>query len=415
MTDCIATCADDDTRAREADTPPARTASQAPAWWAVISLAVGAFSTVTTEFLPIGLLTQVSQGMGVTDGTAGLMLTMPAVVAAFAGPLLIVLSGKLDRRLVLIGLSALLVVSNALAALAPNFATVLVARVLLGLCVGGFWTFAPGATGHLVPAALQPRAMSYVLAGISLATVAGVPAGAFLGNLMGWRAAFGVAAVISGLVLIVQWRLLPKMPTARATAPRDLLAPLWQRGSRLGLMVTVFLVAGHFTAYTYLTPLLQQVFGLTPDAVTGLLLAYGAAGFFSTFVGGWLVARSVPGTAALTALLIATVLSVAALFGDGGPVVATLVTVVWGIAFGLVPVSMTAWMLEALPDAPEAGQAMLVTGFQVAVASGALFGGLLVDGHGVVSAMWLGAALSLAAVAVVAASNGTRARRPGLA
>ncbi|MBC7940862.1 MAG: MFS transporter, partial [Chitinophagaceae bacterium] len=165
----------------------------------------------------------------------------------------------------------------------------------------------------------------------------------------------------------------------------------------------------------YLTPLLQQVFGLTPDAVTGLLLAYGAAGFLSTWVGGGRGARCVPGTAALAALLFATVLSVAALFGDGGPVVATLVTVVWGIAFGLVPISMTGWMLDALPDAPEAGQAMLVTGFQVAVASGALFGGLLVDGHGVVSAMWLGAALSLAAVAVVAASNGTRARRPGLA
>ncbi len=386
----------------------------APAWWAVISLAVGAFSTVTTEFLPIGLLTQVAQGMGVSEGTAGLMLTMPAVIAAFAGPLLIVLSGRLDRRVVLIALTALLVLSNTLAALAPNFATVLVARVLLGLCVGGFWTFAPGATGHLVPPSLQPRAMSYVLAGISLATVAGVPAGAFLGNLMGWRASFGVAAVISAVVLVVQWRLLPKMPAARATAPRDLLAPLWTRASRLGLIVTVFLVAGHFAAYTYLQPLLREVFGLSPDAITGLLLAYGVAGFFSTFVGGWLVARSVRGTAALTALLIASVLTVSALFGHGGPVVAAAVTVVWGIAFGLVPISMTSWMLEALPDAPEAGQAMLVTGFQVAIASGALFGGLLVDGQGVNGAMWLGAALSLAAVGVVAASGG-RARRAALA
>jgi predicted MFS family arabinose efflux permease len=157
-------------------------------------MAVGTFATVTTEFLPIGLLTSIAEGLHVSEGTAGLMVTTPGIVAALAGPGLIVLSGRLDRRAVLLALSALLVVSNLLAAFAPNFATMLVARFFLGLCVGGFWTFAPSATTHLVPHALLPRAMSFVLAGISVATVFGVPAGALLGNLAGWRAAFGVAA-----------------------------------------------------------------------------------------------------------------------------------------------------------------------------------------------------------------------------
>ncbi len=150
------------------------------AWLAVGSIAVGTFAMVSTEFMPIGLLTDIARGLDVSDGTAGLMVTMPGVLAAFAGPALIVASGKLDRRTVLIALTTLLIASNLLAAFAPNFVTMLVARLMLGLCVGGFWTFAPAAATQLVPHASQARAMSIVLAGVSAATVLGVPAGSSL-------------------------------------------------------------------------------------------------------------------------------------------------------------------------------------------------------------------------------------------
>lgn len=388
-----------------------RAAADAPAsaWLAVASLGVGAFATVTTEFLPIGLLPNIAATLQVSEGTAGLMVTMPGVVAAIAGPALIVASGRLDRRSVLIALSALLVASNLLAALAPNFATMLVARLLLGLCVGGFWTFAPGATAYLVPPAQQARAMSYVLTGISVATVAGVPAGSLLSNLIGWRAAFGAAAVVAAIVLAFQLKLLSPMPPARATKLRDLLTPLVRGGARMGLLVTLFLVAGHFAAYTYLTPMLLQVFGQPPAIVTPLLLVYGVAGFVGTFFGGRLAARGARGIAFITAALIAATLLVSAMFGSG-LIGGALVTLAWGIAFGFMPVAMTTWMLEALPDAPEAGQALLVTAFQVAIASGALFGGLAVDGVGVSGAMWLGGGLSaLAAVLIGAGASPRRA------
>ena len=164
---------------------PEITETSRSAWLAVGSIAVGTFSMVTTEFLPIGLLTDIATGLDVSDGTAGLMVTIPGVLAAFAGPALIVASGRLDRRTVMIALSALLVASNLLAAIAPNFATMLVARLLLGLCIGGFWTFAPGAATQLVPDMSKARAMSLVLAGVSAATVFGVPAGAFISNFAG--------------------------------------------------------------------------------------------------------------------------------------------------------------------------------------------------------------------------------------
>lgn len=398
---------DDKPRAHADGASAAATASiAAPAWLAVASLAISTFASVTTEFLPVGLLTTIAASLHVSEGAAGLMVTMPALVAAVTGPALIIASGRLDRRTVLLVLSAVLVVSNLLAALAPNLAVMLLARALLGLVVGGFWTFAPGATGHLVPASVQPRAMSYVLAGISLATIAGVPAGALLGGLAGWRAAFLASALVAAAVLALQLKVLPRMPAARAVVPRDLLAPLAEPRARAVLVVALFLVSGHFVGYTYMRPMLQQVFGLPNESITTLLLAYGVAGFGGTFLGGRLVARSVRGTALLAAATIGAVLLLSLLAGQG-TVPAAVAVVAWGIAFGLVPVAMTTWMLQALPRAQEAGQALLVTFFQVALSFGAFAGGLVVDGAGIHSALLLGGGLAIVGAVLVAWTSAT--------
>jgi predicted MFS family arabinose efflux permease len=382
----------------------AAAAAAAPAWLAVASLAISTFASVTTEFLPVGLLTNIAASLHVSEGEAGLMVTMPGLVAAVTGPVLIVASGRLNRRTLLLVLATLLVASNLVAALAQNLPTMLFARVLLGLVVGGFWTFAPGATGHMVPPALQPRAMSYVLAGISLATVAGIPAGALLGNLAGWRAAFAATAVLAAVVLALQLRILPSMPAAHAIRPRDLLAPLTAPGPRTVLIVALIMMAGHFAAYTYLRPILQQVYGLAPDGIMALLLAYGAAGFAGTFAGGQLVMRSVKGTVLLAAAVIVAVLLFSALAGKG-TAAATVAVLAWGAAFGLVPVAMTTWMQKAAAHVPEAGQALLVTFFQTAIALGAFAGGLVVDARGIHSALLFAGVLTLLAALVVKASR----------
>jgi len=366
-----------------------------PAWLAVASLALGTFAAVTTEFLPIGLLTNIAATLHVREGVAGLMVTLPGIFAAAMGPVLILASGRLDRRVVLLALSALLVLSNTMAALAPSLAVMLVARALLGICVGGFWTFAPGATGHLVPANALPRAMSYVLAGISVATIAGVPAGVLIGNMAGWRVAFTVTAILAAGVLALQFFALPPLPSVHAITPRYLLAPFSNRSARRGLVMALLLVAGHFASYTYLRPMLQQVYNLSADAVTVLLLIYGVAGLVGTFVGGRLVTQSVRGTAVLAALVIGAVLFASAL-GARGITEGAAATFAWGAAFGLVPISMTSWMLNALPDASEAGQAVLVTVFQIAISLGATLGGYVVDSVGIVGALLLGGALAAA-------------------
>ena len=165
-----------------------------------------------------------------------------------------------------------------------------------------------------------------------------------------------------------------------------------------------FIFAGHFAAYTYLEPMLRQMFGLTRGMVTSLLLAYGVVGIVGNFVGEALVARSVRVALIVTSFVLgATVLS-ATVFGQG-PVAATMVVAFWGLAFGAVPVGITTWMFEAVPNQPEVGQALLVTVAQIALALGALFGGVMVDHFGIPSALTLGGALVLGATITVIAAN----------
>ncbi|WP_455426473.1 MFS transporter [Dryocola sp. LX212] len=367
-------------------------------WMAVFSLTVACFVMVTTEFLPIGLLTNIAPSLGVSTGTAGLMVTTPGIVAAVAAPVLSLISGRLDRRWLMIGLSALLVVSNLISAVAVNFPMMLLGRVLLGVCVGGFWSFSMNYGRHLVHEASQGRAVALIISGVSVGAVCGVPAGALIGDLFGWRAAFFGSAALAVGVFIAQLRLLTPVPPSRPVTPQDLLLPFRLPMARIGLIAIVLLFVGHFAAYTYLRPLLQQVFVLSPSAISVQLLAYGAVGLLGTFAGERLAAHSLRATFILVAAMLASILIVSP-FLSGLPG-ATLMVLVWGLAFGAVPVCATNWMFEHVPQAPEAGQALLVCVIQIALASGALLGGEVVDWQGVSSAMLFGGALILSAALV---------------
>ncbi|AEY86310.1 major facilitator superfamily permease [Streptomyces hygroscopicus subsp. jinggangensis 5008] len=160
------------------------------------------FVLVLSEFLPVGLLPAIGDSLHVNTGTAGLLLVVPGLAAAVAAPLLTVASGRLDRRHVLLTLAALITVSNALAALAPNMTVMIAARLLLGLGVGGFWAMGAGVGSRLVAPADADRAASFITAGISAGTVVSLPLGALIGHLAGWRTAFDVAAVAALLTLV---------------------------------------------------------------------------------------------------------------------------------------------------------------------------------------------------------------------
>ncbi|MGW0532036.1 MFS transporter [Streptomyces sp. NPDC003032] len=373
---------------------------------AVVAVATATFSVVTTEMLPVGLLTSIGSGLHVSDGTAGLAVTLPGLVAALAALLLPVAVRRADRRTVLCALMVLLAAANLASALAPAFGVLLVARVLVGVCIGGVWAIAAGLGVRLVREEAAGRATAVIFSGIAVASVLGVPAGTLLGELAGWRWGFAALAALALAVAALLAAVLPELPAregVRIGAFADLLRI---RRLRAGLLAVTLLVTGHFAAYTYVRPVLERVPGIGAGMISGLLLAYGTAGIVGNFAGGAVAARD-PRRALLTisAGLGAVVLL---LVPAGGSLAATVALLVaWGLAYGGVSVSAQNWVMAAAPHAREAASALFAGVFNVAIALGAFAGGRVADSLGAGDVLWLGGGLAALALAAVAYAKGT--------
>lgn len=359
--------------------PAARPTSAAQARWpAVASLTLGVFGLVTTEFLPMSLLTAMAGDLGVTAGMAGQAITATALVAAVAAPSLPVLTRRLDRRHVVLGLTTLLALANLLAVLAHSYALLMAARVLLGVALGGFWSMAAALTMRLVPASLFARAMSVVLAGVSVATVCAAPVGAWMGNLWGWRSAFVAAGAVSLLALAVQLRTLPPLPPRDHPDLRALGALLRRPAVRIALLAELLVISGHFAGFTYVRPLMEDVTRLSVGTISAILLGYGIGGFFGNFAGGWIAERS-ERRAIVSGGALIVVLATGLLLAGDSPLVTAVAVSLWGFAFGAFPVGFQTWIVRAAPDQAEGAGGLLVAAFQVAIATGAIGGGVLVD------------------------------------
>lgn len=382
--------------------PSAAAAAPARAWLAVASVALGTFAMVTSEFLPIGLLGAMARDMGVAEGHAGLMVTVPGFTAALAAPAVALLAGRLDRRIVLLLLSALVLAADLVVAGAHGFGMLLAGRVLLGLCVGGFWAFAAAVGRRLVPAASGDRATAIVLAGISAGTVLGVPMATALGNHLGWRGAFVVVALLALATGLAQLALLPSLPGGEGPGLRSLPALLRNRVLAAGLGAAALVAGGHFIAYTYLAPFLAHAAGFGGAAISLALAAYGAAGIAGTFAGERLAAHGLRPAFAAVGMLLAVAIGGLALAG-AHPLWAGLLVTLWGLAFGAVPVCVQLWVFRAAPRHAETSAALMVTVFQLALAAGAGAGGWLVDHAGLRAAYAAGALAALLAVLLLVA------------
>ncbi|MRX07673.1 MFS transporter [Pseudoduganella sp. FT25W] len=385
------------TQAAVPDAPPSPAPHHSP-WPGVLSIAIGAFALVTTEFLPVGLLPAIAAELRVTEGVAGMMVTVPGLVAAFAAVLVTIGIGKADRRYVIWGLTATLLLSNLIVAFSHSFPLVLAGRALLGVGVGGFWALGPALSARMAPGS-EARALSMIFAGVSIGTVAGVPAGALIGDLFGWRTAFHAGSAVAVLVLLTQMRLLPSLPARQSITFSHLPELLRVPKARLGIFITLLIFIAQFAAYTYITPFLVQVTQLNAKTVSTLLLVYGAAGLAGNVIGGKILARSVRAGLITTGVVLGLSTLALPLLGHG-LIGAALLVVVWGIAFGMMPMSVQTWIFQAAPHAMESGGAVFVATAQIALASGALVGGVAVDHLGVSSAMVVGGVLALAMAAV---------------
>ncbi len=320
-----------------------------PRWAAVVSLALGVFGLVTAEFLPASLLTAMAGDLGVSVGAAGQTVTVTAGVAAMTAIAIPLLTRRLDRRHVMLGLTLMLLLSNAIACMAGSLATLLIARVILGIALGGFWSMSGALALRLVPESLFARAMAVILTGVSVATVSAAPIGAWMGQMWGWRSAFMAAGAVSVLTLVAQALSLPALPPVANPNLRVLGELLTRPSVRVALLAVLLVISGHFAGFTYIRPLMENITGLSVGAISAILLGYGIGGFFGNLVGGAIAGRSERHAIVIGGLLIAIV--AASLLVAGHSLVVTAVAVVlWGFAFAAFPVGFQIWIVRAAPD-----------------------------------------------------------------
>ncbi|HWD81134.1 MAG TPA: MFS transporter [Kribbella sp.] len=375
---------------------------EARGWAGSMTMAATVFTVVTAEMLPVGLLTPMGESLHVTTGAAGLALTATGVTSAVAAPVLPLLLGKLDRRAVLGGLMVLLAVSAFVAAVTSTFLVLMIARVLMGISIGGVWLFTVGLARRVVPEHAARPATSLIFSGIGIASVLGIPAGAYIGELAGWRWAFAGVSVLALALAVALSIYLPSLPPERAVRLCDVREVLKLDQVRVGLALVALIVTGHFAAYTYVRPLLEP--HVAPTLIGAFLLAYGVAGVLGNFLTG-----AVRPHRALTAIAAGIALTALAMPTIGATAAGSLVLlVIWGLAYGGTTVSTQAWGHAAAPNAPEASSAVLVGVFNGSIALGAFTGGRVADPFGKATVTWVPAVLATAALVVVLANRRQR-------
>ncbi|MFF0264830.1 MFS transporter [Kribbella sp. NPDC004536] len=371
-------------------------------WAGTVTMAGTVFTVVTAEMLPVGLLTPMSESLHVTEGTAGLALTATGVTSAVAAPLLPLVLGRRDRRAVLGGLMVLLAASAFAAATTSSFLVLMVARVSMGISIGGVWLFTVSLARRVVPEHAAGPATSLIFSGIGVASVLGIPAGAYVGELAGWRWAFVGVGLIALALAVALSIYLPSLPPERSVQLHDVREVLKLTPVRQGLVLVALIVTGHFAAYTYVRPLLEP--HVAPSLIGAFLLAYGLAGVVGNFLTGALrphrALTAIAAGIALTALAMPTIGATAA--------GALVVLVIWGLAYGGTTVSTQAWTREAAPSAPESSSALLVGVFNGSIALGAFTGGQVADHFGTATVTWLPAVLATAALVVLLANRSQR-------
>lgn len=376
--------------------PPSAAQSSGRLWPILTVLTAATLWTVTMEMLPSGLLPAMSADLGVSKSAIGVLVSAWSITIAAVGIPLVRLTLRLPRTALLAACLTVTAAANLLTALAPGFALALVGRVLAATAHGLFWALVVSYVASLVDPARLGRALAIVLAGPTLAGLAGLPAAAFLADLLGWRAVFAGLSAIVLLTALALWLVLPR--DTAGSAPQD--GGVWDRGALGVVAITVgggLVLVGHFAAFTYVTTLITGLGGLSDGAIPTLLLVFGLTGALGVAVSGVASDRYPRAALGLAGLLVTGGLAGTRLGADQ-PVVFTLGIALWGFAIGVFPPVLQTRVLRLSTPAfrPLAGS-IVVTVLNLGVAAGATLGGLVLGrGQGV-----------LALAALLAAGAGT--------
>ncbi|MBR2687928.1 MAG: MFS transporter [Aquamicrobium sp.] len=376
------------------------TSWSATTWLAVLSMAATSFALVSAEFLPAGLLTPMARDLGISEGTAGQVVTATASVGAVAALLSNVLIGKLNRKTVLIVLSALAIGSNILSALATDFWLLLLGRAGLGISISAFWALSVAVVARLVGANATGRGMAIVTLGVSLATIAAPSLGALISDWLGWRVAMAMTAGLAALAMVLQFISLPTLPAAASNSLADVLRLTRRRGIQFGMLAILVLMTGHFAGSVYVRPFLEKVTLLGTGPIALALLGFGIAAVVGNVAGGRMADANIRMALVTTSILMGLAALALVLWGAHIGIAFGFVTL-WGFAFGMAPVVLPTNLSRAAPDALEASGSLMVVSFQVAITTGAVVGGYIVDTYGASGPLTLTAILAAVTAALV--------------
>lgn len=369
-------------------------------WSGVFAMTLCVFTLIASEFMPVSLLTPISADLAVSEGLVGQGIAISGLFAVLTSLSISTLAGAVNRKILLLGMTALMALSGAIIALAPSYFIYMVGRALIGIAIGGFWSLSAATAIRLVPQHRVPRALAIFNGGNALATVIAAPLGSYLGSVIGWRGAFFCIVPVAVMAFIWQLFSLPTMTTDQDAKRSGTVFRLFANPLvTLGLAACGLFFMGQFSLFTYLRPFLETVTQVDITTLSLVLLTIGVAGFIGTLLIGIFLKSTFYLTLIAIPLLMAAIAGALIAFGHSVWIVTPLLGL-WGLIATAAPTGWWTWIARTLPEDAEAGGGLMVAIVQLSIALGSTLGGFAFDHSGYQSTFTISIVLLVIAAAL---------------
>ncbi|CAI1601323.1 Purine ribonucleoside efflux pump nepI [Serratia quinivorans] len=369
-------------------------------WSGVFAMTLCVFTLIASEFMPVSLLTPISADLAVSEGLVGQGIAISGLFAVLTSLSISTLAGAVNRKILLLAMTALMALSGAIIALAPSYFIYMAGRALIGIAIGGFWSLSAATAIRLVPQHRVPHALAIFNGGNALATVIAAPLGSYLGSVIGWRGAFFCIVPVAVMAFIWQLFSLPTMTTDKDAKRSGTVFRLFANPLvTLGLAACGLFFMGQFSLFTYLRPFLETVTQVDITTLSLVLLTIGVAGFIGTLLIGIFLKSTFYLTLIAIPLLMAAIAGALIAFGHSVWIVTPLLGF-WGLIATAAPTGWWTWIARTLPEDAEAGGGLMVAIVQLSIALGSTLGGFAFDHSGYQSTFTISIVLLVIAAAL---------------